>query len=199
MQSIYTFWSDCSIEMWTLNAIFSGRKCKKEQFNSMGQYVPFIWKWSVPLTNLHCQQQTICFFISLCLHCCTPQCNTFILCVIFSSSPLHRVRIQILSSHQISLEKSLSLSRVFFIECQKSFTDSQYYMPTIGAWRINSLISIGIFVLFITICSHHPSKVWTVKHTKRVNTPIQWDAAAFPYRVNNWNFIAFIFSSLKII
>lgn len=124
-------------------------------------------------TTCKMQQQSICFSLShlffsafsVCTQYASLQLNTFILlCLLFPSSPFNW------TTYNFYQVIKFSWNFFPFQLCQKSF-----YRFTIGAWKIRSLISIGIFVLFIAICSNHLRRRCEQSIVQKELTPFQWD------------------------
>lgn len=118
-------------------------------------------------TTCKMQQQSICLSISFsAFSVCTQQCSPFILlCLLFPSSPFNWAT--------YNFYQVIKFSWNFFSLC--SIVSKEFYWCTIGAWRINSLISIGIFVLFVAICSNHLCRRCEQSIAWKELTPIQWD------------------------
>lgn len=148
----------------------SGHSRKKEQFNSMGTiyavYLKMIgshWPtctqpYAIPFRIWHIYTQTIYYILCIAL-------------VIFTLSK----HLGVLSSHRISLEKSVLLSGLFFFSCSffsivaKVF-DRLYYSVR-SNWRLKNRF-FDFYRLFFQLFIFTTLKVWTVNtraHTKRVN------------------------------
>lgn len=82
-----THWS-----LYWMGYLFGGHNRKKEQFNSMGQFMPFIWKWSVPLTNsAHTKKNHMLPFAHFLQCVCPLPCTLLVILLVQSTYGFYQV------------------------------------------------------------------------------------------------------------
>lgn len=169
---------------------------KKEQFYSMGQFTAFIWKWSVPLTSLH-KSRMLCYTIAS---------SSWSIAFWFDATSMHVILLfqrtyGFIKSSNFLRKMCALLNGLFFISFL--FIPIFPFSPLCGErvstdwalWTSNWRLKNSIFDFCRLSSQNHlfrVPKVWTF-HTQKELTAIEWDAAAFEYRVNDWNFITFLF------